>query len=315
MFINWRMMKWCCRVASNRGKYKGALSLPALLLIVMLAGCEKDINFDLKEETPKLVVEATIENGQAPRVILSKSLNYFSQLSIDRLSQSFVSGAEVYVSNGVVTHRLKEYTVPLGGTYRLVYYSTDSSNLSTAFVGELNKAYSLRIVADGRTYTATTTIPGLDKQIDSVWYKAGPPQLDSSKVIVMVRATDPPGFGNYIRYFTRRNNEPFLPGLNSAFDDYFIDGTTYELQIGAGVDRNEPIKEDDLFFNKGDTVTLKLSSIDRATYDFWRTVEYSYRAVGNPFSTPVKVLGNVSNNALGYFGGYASQYRTLVIPK
>jgi hypothetical protein len=44
-------------------------------------------------------------------------------------------------------------------------------------------------------------------------------------------------------------------------------------------------------------------------------MEYSYSAIGNPFSTPIKVLGNISNGALGYFGGYGSQYHTLIIPK
>ncbi|MGZ3958035.1 MAG: DUF4249 family protein, partial [Flavisolibacter sp.] len=106
---------------------------------------------------------------------------------------------------------------------------------------------------------------------------------------------------------------PFLPPLNSTFDDLFIDGTTYELQLSPGVDRNLSHQEG-ADFNRGDTLTLKLSNIDKGTYDFWRTMEFSYNSVGNPFSTPTKVLGNISNGALGYFGGYASQYHTLIIP-
>lgn len=291
----------------------GLSSLILFLVVAVLSGCEKDINFDLKDEEPKLVVEATIENGQPPVVFLSNSLSFFSQISPQLLANSFVRGAEVTVSNGTKTHKLKEYTTPLIGGYGLSYYSIDSANLASAFVGEFNKSYSLKITSQGKEYNATTTIPSITRRIDSLWYKAGPPQLDTNKVIVMVRATDPPGFGDYIRYFTSRNRSPFLPGLNSAFDDLFIDGTTYELQVQAGVDRNTVVKEDDLFFNKGDTVVFKLSNIDKATYDFWRTMEYSYQSVGNPFSTPTKVLGNIQGNALGYFGGYATQYRTLII--
>ena len=104
-----------------------------------------------------------------------------------------------------------------------------------------------------------------------------------------------------------------MPGFNSVFDDLFIDGTTYELQVQAGIDRNTTISDDDFFFNKEDTVTFKLSNIDKATYEFWRTMEYSYQSVGNPFSTPIKVTSNIKGNALGYFGGYASQFRTLII--
>ena len=62
-------------------------------------------------------------------------------------------------------------------------------------------------------------------------------------------------------------------------------------------------------------LTAKLANIDKATFDFWRTMEYNYQSIGNPFSSPTVVLSNVSNNALGYFGGYAAQYKSVKIPK
>lgn len=279
-----------------------------------MIGCEKKIDFKLHDQSDKLVVEGIIENGQPPTVILSKSVGYFSEISADILNNSFVHGAEVFVSNGTSTHKLKEYSRPLGNNIAFYYYSIDSSNLSTAFLGQLNHQYSLNIISGGKEYTATTTIPNLTKRIDSVWWKKPPVTSDSSKVIIMVRATDPPGFGDYIRYYTKTNREPFYPPMASTFDDYFIDGTTYELQMDKGVDRNLSIDFDENFFRKGDTVELKLSNIDKATFDFWRTMEYSYSSIGNPFSSPAKVLGNISGDALGYFGGYASQYRTIIIP-
>lgn len=301
--------------ADRRSGRFGKVFTLVLLVPFLFLSCEKDINLKLNEELPKLVVEATLENGQPPVVFLSRSLNFFSQLSPELLQQSLVQGAEVSVSNGSKTHRLKEYRLPLAGNYALSYYSVDSSQLSTAFVGELNTTYRLRIVADGKEYTAATTIPPLAKQIDSLWWKPAPFPAEPNQVLVMLRSTDPPGFGNYIRYFTRRNSEPFYAPANSTFDDLFVDGTTYELPVERGLDRNEKIKEEDRFFYRGDTVTLKLCNVDKATYDFWRTMEFSYQSVGNPFSTPVKVLGNISGNALGYFGGYGCQTNTIIIPK
>lgn len=286
-----------------------------LLPAFFFSGCERDIDFKLEEEEPKLVVEATIENGQPPLVSLTNSVSYFSAISPQILAASFVRGAEVFVSNGAMTHKLKEYRTPLGGGYDLYYYSIDSANLSTAFLGELNKSYTLKISVVGKEYTASTTIPNISKIIDSIWWKPAPAQTDTSKIVVMVKATDPPGFGDYVRYFTKRNREPFLPPTNSAYDDLFVDGTTYQLPVDPGVDRNNPPKDDDKFFRRGDTLQFKLSNIDKATFDFWRTMEYSYQSVGNPFSTPTKVLGNISGNALGYFGGYGTQYRTLIIPR
>lgn len=290
------------------------LLLPAFI-IFLHAGCEKSVSFDLDEQQPSLVVEATIENGLAPRVILSKSLNYFSKIDPQILASSFAHKAKISISNGVKTHLLKEYSVSAGNGYDLYYYTIDSSNLSTAFIGELNKNYLLRIEFEGKEYTAATSIPKITKRVDSLWWKQGPSNEDSAKVIALVKVTDPPGFGDYVRYFTKRNSELFYPPLNSVFDDLVIDGSTYELQVEPGVDRNAKRKDDEPFFFHGDTVTFKLSNIDKATFDFWRTMEYSYASVGNPFATPVKVLGNIKGGALGYFGGYASQYKTLVIPK
>jgi len=285
------------------------------LLALPFVACEKSIDFNLDEAPPKLVVEATIESGEAPRVVLTQSLNYFGAVNPQQLLNSFVRDAEVFVSNGTLTHRLIEYSQPLGAGYFLYYYSTDSANLSTAFTGQEGQSYSLTIVSAGKEYTAQTTIPHFTKQIDSVWWKAPPPNVDSNNAIIMVKATDKPGYGDYVRYFTKRNAGGFLPGLNSVFDDLFIDGTSYEIQVEPGWNRSFEREEEDAFFKRGDTVVLKLSAIDKATYDFWRTMEYSYASVGNPFSTPVKIAGNISNNALGYFGGYASRYRTLIIPQ
>ncbi len=286
-----------------------------LVATLFLSSCEKGVQFKLDDVTPKLVVEATIENGQPPIVYLSKSQAYFSQLDLNILAGSFVRNAEVYVSNGTVTHKLKEYTVPVGGGYYFYYYSNDPSSPATAFIGQLNKQYSLRIVSEGKEYTATTNIPDTTRRIDSLFWKPAPPGNEPGKVAVMVRAYDRPGFGDYVRYFTRRNSEPFYPGLNSVYDDQVIDGSSYEIQVERGVDRNETHPEGYSFFDKGDTVTLKVCNIDKATFDFWRTMEYTYVTVGNPFSSPTKVISNINGGGLGYFGGYAAQFRTIIIPQ
>lgn len=279
------------------------------------SSCEKAVTFNLDEVSPKLVVEATIENGQAPFVILSKSLNYFSEISPLALDTSFVRGADIFISNGVLTHKLKEYSTPLGNGYVFRYYSIDSSNLSTAFAGQLNTQYTLKIVTDGKEYTSTTNIPQITRRVDSLFWKKAPGNADSNKVVLMVRATDQAGYGDYIRYFTKRNAEPFYPPLNSVYDDQIIDGTTYEVEVERGVNRNEELPDDYTFFDRGDTITMKLCQINKTTFDFWRTMEFSYANIGNPFSSPTKVLGNISNGALGYFGGYAAQFRTIIIPK
>jgi hypothetical protein len=284
-------------------------------VVLIFSSCERNISFDLKDTEPKLVVEATIETGQGPIVYLTKSVSYYSKFDLVTLANSFVHHAEVYVSNGRKTHKLKEYVAPLAGGINFYYYATDPSTPATIFTGELKKQYSLRIVTEGKEYTATTMIPDTTKRIDTLYGRPAPAGNLPDQWALMLKATDKPGLGDYIRYFTKRNHEPFYPGVNSAYDDQVIDGSTYEVQVERGVDRTIDHPEGWTYFFAGDTVTLKLCTIDKATFDFWRTMEFAYDNLGNPFATPTKVLSNISGGALGYFGGYAPQFRTIVLPR
>jgi hypothetical protein len=283
---------------------------------LIFASCEKTISFKPNDSAPVVVIEATIENDKPPVVILSHSLNYFNEITPDLLASSFVRNAEVTVSNGTKTQRLKEYGIPVANGYAFYYYSIDSSNLANSFNGELGKSYSLSVKVDEKEYTATTTIPYITKKIDSLWWVQAPANEPAVKVVLMGRFIDPPGLGNYTRYFTQVDGLPFYPGLNSVTDDQLTDGTTYNFQIEKGVDRNNGINlQEYAFFDKGDSVVVKYCNIDKATFDFWRTMEYSYSNVGNPFGSPTTVLSNIKGGGLGYFGGYGAQYKSIVIPK
>lgn len=298
-------------------KSRFSLFTMAIAVSVLLGSCEKAVSFKPADTSPKLVVEAEIENNRPPTVVLTTSLDYFGKIDPQILSNSFVRNAEVYISNNIRTHKLKEYEVNLGGGYKFFYYSIDSASLATAVIGQLDTDYKLRIVSNGKEYLSSTRIPALTKRIDSVWWAPAPLNPDTNRVALIVKATDPPGLGNYIRYWTGRNREPFFPGENSVFDDDIVDGTTYTVQVDRGINRNAVNTEGEnrVFFLRGDTITLKFANITKATFDFWRTMEFTYQSVGNPFSSPTKVLGNISNNALGYFGGYAVMYKTIIVPR
>ena len=120
--------------------------------------------------------------------------------------------------------------------------------------------------------------------------------------------------GNYTRYFVKKNNKQFLPGANSVFDDQLTDGTTYAQLVYPGEDRNAIAPFDIYYFKRGDSITYKLCNIDKATYTFWNSWEFAYQSNGNPFAQPNKVIGNISNGALGAFYGYAAMYKTLRVP-
>jgi hypothetical protein len=291
------------------------MMIRSILLVgcLLLLSCEKNIDVDLDQAADVLVVDAQIENNKPPIVVLSKSLEYFSGITPDILVSSFVHDADVFVSNGTLTHKLKEYSYELVPGYSAYYYSIDSASLPTAFTGELNKQYQLRIVADGEEYTSSVRIPSLATYPDSLWFERAPMNPDSNTRVMYIRATDPRGFGNNVRYFTQKNSEPFYPGENSVYNDQVIDGSTYQIILPQGIYKNDPPKPDSNFFKRGDTVTLKFCNIDNATYTFWNTWEFAFQGIGNPFAQPNTVLGNISNGALGAFCGYAAWYRTKIV--
>ncbi|HSF45720.1 MAG TPA: DUF4249 domain-containing protein [Chitinophagaceae bacterium] len=279
-----------------------------LLISIFLFSCEKDIDIDLKESEPRLVVDGSIENDMRPTVALTKSLDYFGTITPELLLSSFVRNAEVSITEGSASYTLREDSIPLSGGAFYYFYTTDDLR------GKLNTSYTLNIKAEGRSYSATTTIPAITRKIDSLWAEQAPAK-DTVLYRMMIKATDRPGFGDYIRYFTKTNSDPFFPGLNSVFDDQVIDGKTYTIQVDRGLNKNVDNDDLDIYYQPGDTATLKLSNIDRVTFDFWRTFEFSFQSIGNPFSSPTKILSNISNGGLGYFGGYASQYRTVIMPR
>lgn len=283
-----------------------------ILFLSILSSCEKNIDLNLEQAAPTLVVDARIENDEPPVVILTKSLSYFGNISLDSLAASFIRDADVFVSNGTLTHKLKEYEINLAPGYSAFYYSIDSSDLATAFEGEFNGVYDLEIQTNGKVYTSRTTIPFPSVTVDSMWVERAPMNPDTLKRILKVRIADPPGLGNRNRYFTKRNNEPLYPGESSVWDDQITDGNTYTLILPPGINKNDPPESEDNFFFKGDEITLKLSNIDKQTFDFWETWEFAYATIGNPFSQPNVVINNISNGGLGAFCGYASLYYTII---
>ncbi len=289
--------------------------IATFLLFCALVSCEKDIDIKLDESSPRLVVDGNIENDRPPYIVLSSSLDYFGELSPEMLKNSFVHNAKVTISNGVKTFTLREDSSLLGNGYLFYYYTTVINDPANYLLGQLKTTYDLSIISEGVTYTAKTTIPDITRRIDSLWSEPVKGFDDTTLARMVIRATDKPGYGDYIRYFTKANNDPFYPGYNSVFDDQVIDGKTYTIQVDRGLNKNEDNKDEDIYFNKGDIATLRLCNIDRNTFDFWRTFEFNFQGVGNPFSSPTIVTGNISNGALGYFGGYAAQYRTIIIPR
>jgi len=297
---------------------KGFLFLLPLVVIVCLFACEKEVKIKIKTGDPKLVVEGQIETDNYPFVILTKSIGYFSKIDLATLENSFVHGAVVKVSDGISTITLREYGIDTGfnGANKFYFYSIDTSDFNALnFRGVAERYYKLTVETEGKLYESTTKIPNI-RPIDSLWFRpAGEDTPVDSAVFLMMKFKDPDTISNYYRYFTQRNDELFFSPVNSVFNDEVINGTTIDsVIVYAGFDRSKDPNLDSLgYFFMGDTVTLRWCATDKGAYDFFNTYEYSTGTIGNPFASPVNVISNISNGALGVWAGYGVCYRGIRI--
>lgn len=279
--------------------------------------CEKNISLNLGGASEELVVDGRIESGGPPVVVLTRSIGYFSQIDTAVLKQLFVHDAVVTVTtDDGQKARLQEQTIDTLGGNKYYYYAQQPGD-GPELRGRQGGAYTLHIETAGKGYESRTTIPEGGFRVDSVWWLWGAKddKPDTTQAYLMAQIEDPVETRNYARYFTRRNEEPFYPGLASVADDGITNGTVFDFQLDRGVDKNDAIDFDDYgYFEPGDTVTLKFCNIDKATFDFWHTWEYAWSNNGNPFSTPTVIQGNVPG-ALGYWGGYGVQIKKIIISR
>jgi hypothetical protein len=310
---------------------KNPTLLLSFLVLIGLSSCEKDISVDLPTPESKVVVEGSIKAGQPPLVLLSRNAPFFGEVDLSSIDQYFVQGAIVQLSDGFSQIDLAEiclsdldpefaelasaeFGIPLneegGFDVDFCFYTLDTSG-TDLMIGIPGRNYELTVFFEEDTLTALTSIPE-PVGIDSLWWEPHPDVEADSLVRLNVRFTDPDTLGNFYRYFTKQNSEPFYPGINSVFDDLFVNGEQFDFSLDRGQSRSASFDLDTYgFFWRGDTIILEWASIDQEHYSFWQTLEYDAGNVG-PFASATTISTNVQGG-LGIFGGYGSAYDTLIV--
>ena len=306
---------------------------------VLLTSCEKDIDVDLPEVPEQFVVEGTIEPGSPPFVILTRTQGWFEPMSPSSLAGIFVGGANVTVDNGdgpiALDHVCTGSLTPeqlvlvsdLTGLDPLLLQVADICVYATAnpaVFGEAGRTYQLRVEAENKVLTSTTTIPH-PVPLDSVWFKLALVRPDDDSLgFAWCRLTDPDTTGNYYRWMARRvshradgsEEDPFyISPFGTTFDDRYLNGLSVDLNTIRGrapfSDRPEDENEEAGFFKTGDTIAVKFLSIGRAEHDFYRSYEENVSSSGDIFGTPVNARTNI-NGGLGIWTGRGVYADTII---
>ena len=277
----------------------------SILFFLALVGCTRDVDIDIANADEKIVVEGRIETGGVAEVYLTKSFFIFEEFNANDLSEHLITNAFVTISNGLVIDTLIPQ-IDLTSFPPLVYTTS-----SPSFLGVENGTYNLKIVVEGKILTSTTTIPNKVK-LDSVWIREenGIP----GKGFVWAHLSDPDTLGNGYRWEQKLTTETkFVSPVGSTYDDKIVNGKSFDFLSQKPFDTNNDSldRTTAFYYDITDTVIIKFSAIDKASFDFWRTLDVSKSNNGNPFAAPITPVTNI-NGGLGVFAGYAVSYDTAV---
>lgn len=244
--------------------------LPAFAL--MLASCEKVVNIDLNNAKPQVVVEGELYAGtDTVRVHIAKTTDYYGK------------NPQQPITDATVTLTLPD------GTQQTIPHVSNGVYQLPNFVAQVGKPYTLMVVTNGQTFTATSVVPR-PAPFDSVNYIYREKDFFDEGYDVRAYITDRADEQNNYRLIyqindTLRNEPEYL----TVDDDKFNNGKTIIVQAQER-------------FKQGDTVTYEIRTMDRPVFEYFRTLSQILNDQEGP--APANPISNLSGGALGYFGAF-----------
>lgn len=254
--------------------------LITLFVGMLFCGCEKVIELKLDNSTPVLVIDGGINDQNENQIIkVSKTYNFTEPNKFNG-----VSGAKVVLTrpNGVTLN----YTEVSPGVYQ-----------SVKARGVPGNKYTLDVTVDGKTYSASSTMPA-KVALDSLTFK----QFNffgKISTYIAVNYNDPAATANQYRYILKVKGKI---EEDMVSEDRFNNGNKVADVIFY--------KLDDLV--AGDNLEVEFQCIDLNVYRYFYTLKQS-SGKGGPPVAPSNPPSNFNNGALGVFNAYTTSTRTAVI--
>ncbi len=290
------------------------------------------MKIDIPGFQQQLAVNGYIETDGFPIVILSRSQNIYAETNLESYLQNFVYDAIVEVSDGsssVALELMEIAALPLESRKRVaemlrveldevlllpikVYSTVDFS-----MKGVLGMSYTLSIQDQGKLFTSVTSLLAPVPLANVSWTEDAE-FTGFGRCLALF--SDPPNEDNSYKWEVKRintlsNGQPwdiiFRSSGSPYFNDEFWDGLTFEF------DTRYPKKDTSLaedlqrLYRFGDTVVIKMSTVERSVFEFFDKKESQLLASANPFSAPVNIPTNISGGCLGVWAGISPWYDTL----
>ena len=245
-------------------------------VVILSTSCQKVIDINLNSTSPAIVIVGNINDQPGPyTVTLSQTINFSNPNTFPTISGAFVSISD----NTGIVDTLKE-TSP--GTY-----------LTRKTIGVVGRTYNLTVVANGQTYTSSSTMPPVVAFDTLTIVQKISFRNKDTNLYAQATFFDPVSATNYYRFIETRN-DTLLSNVH-IINDEFTNGRFIDFVIRT-----------DTSLAKGDSVKIEMQCIDQGTYQYLNTFR---EATGSTNVTPANPISNITNNALGYFSAHTSRYK------
>lgn len=258
-------------------------------LSLLLCGCSKVVSIDLNQSNPQVVIEGIVSSQPGPYyVAMGMTGDYFTP----SLDFPPITTATITLSDDVGNHETLKEIYP--GLY-----------MATTMQGVPGRSYDLHVEANGKAYDAVSAMP-LKVPIDSL-YTQQYHEFDGDLVYnIFVIIHDPPGVQNWYRLEVHSSTG----AADSSGGRRFI---LYSDRLANGLETTFRIRTSRRS-GPGDSVMVRLYTIDKATYDYYRTVNDILGSDRSPTSlAPANPNTNITNGSLGYFTAYAVDSAGIVL--
>ena len=285
-----------------------------LALIIILASCEKTITIRQLPYVSKLSIQGLITPTQKPQIYLNRTVPYFDpkvntrELTVDNAVVSLNDGTTVYFLSFDSTYNF-HYC-------RYDYFYSNSQPIQS------NKAYTLTVVYNGVTYSASATTNQTKVAVTSTAYTPIFKDLYGDHEGVIVGSTDKPGVGDYYRYEMSRMIDSSVRSVD-AIKSSCTFGQKYAVkEIGRTIYPDKDVDglaltfvfEPNYSHKRNDSAYIRLQTVDKNIYNFYDNLDKQKLAQYNPFVEPVFIIpGQFGDKAIGVFGAYTISDPVLFI--
>lgn len=271
------------------------------LAVILAASCRKAY-FPEEAEMDTMVVEGWIDSGMPPIVFVSTPVK-----AVDNLRAS-TSLSDVNLRHAKVTIECDGQTYPLtcrySEAYFLRFYFTTSE-----LIGEVGRSYHLRVeyLDDVAEAVATITPP---KEIDKLTVVRAENEPDSYSIQAYLH--NDTSKREYFKFFVWNTTED--SSYASSFSETFSnEGAAEEVCVTVKGSTRLTTEGAEVNFHKGDTVKVKLATMNSEAFEFWKGFDQNSTCLRFPIISVFRnCQGNV-NGALGYWIGYGTNEYTVCV--